>query len=97
MQALFPQQGWLEYCPGLAPAVLKSTLSTLAAWAEGSAPRDVSLSYALAGSGKPAPMRDLMQVQYACLAVVHSIRARHGPNWFKGRPQGASSVLRAMS
>ena len=37
-------------------------MSTLAAWADGSAPSDASLSFALAGTGKPAPLRDLMEV-----------------------------------
>ncbi len=72
MQALYPQKGWIVHSPGFGPAELRKTLRSLAAWAEGSAPRDASLSYALAGTGKPAPLRDLMQVRSACLALVHS-------------------------
>ena len=61
-QALYPQQSWIKFSPGLAPFEIRRAVSTLAAWADGSAPRDASLSFALAGSGKPAPLRDLMEV-----------------------------------
>ena len=72
MQALYPQKGWLEYSRGLAPAELRKMLSRMTAWTDGSAPWDASLSYALAGSGKPAPLRDLMQVQSVWLWCTQS-------------------------